>query len=115
MCTKVSICFFLLRIPINKKYIRPLQVSIVLLIVSHVAIIFVWVFQCHPVAAAWNSNIDGQCFTRKMMLNVILAQAIISVISDFALAVYPILILWNVKTKLKNKVGLCILMGLGVM
>jgi len=48
------------------------------------------------------------------MESVILAQAIISIVSDFTFALYPILILWNVKIKTKDKIGLCALMGLGL-
>ena len=35
--------------------------------------------------------------------------------SDFLLALYPILILFHLKMRLKDKVGLCVLMGFGVM
>ncbi|KAI4156356.1 MAG: hypothetical protein LQ340_000343 [Diploschistes diacapsis] len=45
---------------------------------------------------------------------IIAAAAIISVVSDFSFALYPILIIWHVKIRLKDKVGLCLLMGLGV-
>ena len=60
-------------------------------------------------------SVKGKCLSQRKMLNVIFAQAIISVVSDFGLAFYPILILWKLQMKTKNKVGLCFLMGLGVM
>ena len=44
---------------------------------------------------------------------IILAQAIISVISDFSFAAFPILYLWRVQIDLKTKIGLWVLMGLG--
>lgn len=43
------------------------------------------------------------------------AGKVISAVSDFAFASYPVLILWKVQMKPKAKVGVCFLMGLGVM
>lgn len=44
---------------------------------------------------------------------IILAQAVISIISDFAFAAFPILFLWRVQIDLKTKIGLWVLMCLG--
>ncbi len=40
---------------------------------------------------------------------------VISAVSDFLLSVFPILILYKVQISLQRKIGLCMLMGLGVM
>ncbi len=40
---------------------------------------------------------------------------VISAVSDFAFSSYPILILWKVKMRLKTKIALCCLMGVGVL
>lgn len=53
MWTKVSICFFLMRIPATKALIRPLQASIVFLIVSNIILTVLWIVQCRPLHAAW--------------------------------------------------------------
>ncbi|KAL8993861.1 MAG: hypothetical protein Q9169_006032 [Polycauliona sp. 2 TL-2023] len=83
MFTKISICLLLLRIPVDKYFIRPLQGSIAFLIVTNI--------------------------------RIIISQAIISIISDFALALFPIVILWKVQIELRIKAGLCFLMSLGLM
>lgn len=114
MSTKVSICFFLLRIPTSKNYIRPLQASIAALIVSNIILTFIWIFQCDPVQLAWNASLKGRCFGRQFLLNLILSQAIISVFSDFALALFPIVIIRNLHMRTRQKLGLSLLMGLGV-
>lgn len=75
MWTKVSICLFLLRIPIRKIFVRPLQASVVILIVSNVVLTLTWILQCHPVDAAWNLNVNGKCLSRGQLLRVIIAQA----------------------------------------
>ncbi len=51
--------------------------------------------------------------SREAKQGIILAQAVISVLSDFAFAAFPILFLWRVQIDLKTKIGLWILMGLG--
>ncbi|KAI9792879.1 MAG: hypothetical protein M1833_000991 [Piccolia ochrophora] len=114
MFTKISICFFLLRITIHKSLIRPLQATIVLLIVSNIVLTLVWILQCSPVDAAWNMFKIGSCFSNAQLQRIIISQAIISIISDFVLAAIPILILRRVQISFRSKVGLCSLMGLGV-
>ena len=51
--------------------------------------------------------------SREAKEGVILAQAVISVISDFAFAAFPILFLWRVQIDLRTKIGLWVLMCLG--
>lgn len=44
-----------------------------------------------------------------------LFHLVISAVSDFAFAAFPILLLWKLQMKLRTKFALCLLMGLGVM
>ena len=116
MCTKVSICFFLLRIPqtASRKLSIPLWVGIVVLLVSNTVLTLLWVFQCRPIKAAWEFHIENaKCFGHDTILQMILAQALISIISDFALSFFPIVFLYKLNMGLKQKVGIAILMGLG--
>ena len=137
MFTKVSICLFLLRIVISKSFVRPLQAGVCVLITSNVVLTILWIVQCRPLVRAWNMAIPGTCFTDVQLQNIILAQAckftlhhifetkpvravvdrtaVISVLSDFALAAFPILILQKVQISMRSKVGLCCLTGLGIM
>lgn len=114
MFTKVSICLFLLRIPVETHLIRPLQGMIAGLIVSNMALTIVWIVQCRPLAAAWNSNIQGHCFTQGQLQRIIISQALISIISDIILAIFPIFILWKVQISVRVKAGMCTLMSLGL-
>ena len=75
MWTKVSICLFLLRIPVQKHFIRPLQVALVMLILSNVVLTILWIVQCRPVAAAWDDSIDAKCFSKRQKESIIFAQA----------------------------------------
>ena len=115
MFNKSSICLFLIRIPVEKRYIRPLQGSIVFLIVSNIILTLLWIFQCNPIAGAWNKDTPSTCFTDAQLQRIIISQAIISIISDFALALFPIALMWRVQIALHLKAGLCALMALGLM
>lgn len=76
MFTKISICLFLLRITVSKSFIRPLQASIVILIVSNVVISLMWILQCRPhLDKAWNTKQPGTCFVKAELEHIILAQA----------------------------------------
>ncbi|KAI9661453.1 MAG: hypothetical protein M1831_002975 [Alyxoria varia] len=114
MFTKVSICFFLLRLPASKAYIRPLWATIAALLISHVILTVLWILQCRPTKAAWNIDVEASCFSMHAVEDIILAQAILSIVSDFGLALYPILILHKVQMTFRSKVALSLLMGLGV-
>ncbi|KAI9762869.1 MAG: hypothetical protein M4579_000222 [Chaenotheca gracillima] len=114
--TKVSICLFLLRIAISKALVRPIQTGIVILVVSNIVLTVLWVVQCRPIDAAWilQRRPTASCFSKGQMERIVIAQAIISAISDFVLAAFPILMLRNLHVSLRKKIGLCVLMGLGV-
>lgn len=72
--TKVSICLFLLRIPIKKIIIRPLQASVFILTVSDIILTLLWILQCRPVDAVRNKDVQGQCFSLGQLPRVIMAQ-----------------------------------------
>lgn len=115
MFTKVSICCLLLRIPVEKYLKRPIQGTIAFLIVTNVVLTILWIVQCSPTSGAWNKQIPAKCFTDAQLQRIIISQAIISIISDFLLALSPIVLLWKVQIEWRIKAGLCVLMGLGLM
>lgn len=117
MATKVSICLLLLRISPNKRIIRPIQSLVVFLILSNVVLSLLYILQCIPVDGAWDAQKQktAKCFTQGQVQRIIISQAIISVISDFILAGFPIIILREVQIHIWRKIFLCALMGLGIL
>lgn len=111
MWTKVSICLFLMRLPNSKALLLPLQYAVAFLLFSNTILTVIWIMQCQPIHAAWDNR--GTCMSREAKEGIILAQAIISVVSDFAFAAFPILFLWRVQIDLRTKIGLWGLMCLG--
>lgn len=113
--TKISICLLLLRITITRAFIIPLYIAIAILAVSNVVLSLCWILQCTPhLDKAWNTKMPGHCFSKGQLERIIISQAIISIISDYFLSAFPILILRKVQISFRSKVGLCLLMGLGV-
>ncbi|MCJ1428622.1 hypothetical protein MMC29_006532 [Sticta canariensis] len=113
--TKISICLLLLRITISRGYIRSLQALIAALVLTNVVLTVLWIVQCRPnPERAWNNEIPGTCFTKGQLERIIISQALISIISDFMLSAAPVIILRNLQIEFTSKVGLCVLMGLGV-
>ena len=115
MFNKLSICFFLLRIPVQKRFIRPIQGAVVFLILTNIVLTLLWIFQCNPIAGAWNKQTPSKCFTDAQLQRIIISQALVSIISDFALALFPTALLWKVQINWRVKAGLCALMALGLM
>ena len=77
MWTKISICLFLMRIPVSKTYIRPLQAGVVILVISNVILTLLWIIQCSPISAAWDLELKkhSKCFTKGQLQRIIIAQA----------------------------------------
>lgn len=71
------------------------------------------IMQCQPLHAAWDD--DGRCMGLGAMEALVLTQAVISVVSDFAFAALPVFFLWRTQIEFRTKVGLWVLMGLGVL
>ena len=50
-----------------------------------------------------------------MTIRITKLVTVISAVSDFVFSSYPILILWKLQMKLKTKIALCCLMGVGIL
>ncbi|KAF6235475.1 hypothetical protein HO173_006158 [Letharia columbiana] len=117
MITKVSICLLLLRISPNKRIERPIQGLVAFLVLSNIVLSLVWILQCIPVDGAWDAKRQktARCFTQGQVQRVLISQAIISIISDFILAGFPIIIIRNARIHFRQKILLCSLMGVGLL
>lgn len=82
----------------------------------NLAQVFWAIFRCSPVQKDWNLFLPGTCYSEfggyEIYSDFIAAY---SAFCDFVLALYPILILWELQMALRVKIGLCVLMALGVL
>ncbi|KAL8760418.1 MAG: hypothetical protein Q9199_000042 [Rusavskia elegans] len=116
LLSKISICLFLLRLSSFRRIRLALHGMNIFLITSHIPLTFLIIFQCNPISKYWRNPLEGpgNCFDKDTVATIIIIQGVFSIVSDFVLAGFPIVLLWNVQLSKRTKVGLCMLMGLGV-
>ena len=87
--------------------------------------------QCRPIQALWNHKVDGHCLNPRVQeyysffqgckschssrMLFLLIRPAVNVITDFMLAVFPTTFIWQLNVKLRKKIGLTMVMGLGIL
>ncbi|CAI6336589.1 unnamed protein product [Periconia digitata] len=85
-----------------------------MVILSVLDSIFTYV-QCNPAEALWNKSItDAKCWDPSIQANISIAHGAYSVFCDGLLAFIPVTLLWKIQMPVKRRVGLSILLGLGL-
>ncbi|KAI4858816.1 hypothetical protein F4820DRAFT_441582 [Hypoxylon rubiginosum] len=114
---KVSIALFLMRlINRNRRQALFLWGLIFLLVVVNLVLIVITFAQCTPVTYLWDRvrNVSqGTCWAPTVQQYYGYFQGAFSAWSDLVLALFPILIIWNLQMPLKTKLGIGFLMSLG--
>ncbi|KAJ5618513.1 hypothetical protein N7528_006624 [Penicillium herquei] len=113
---KLAIVAFLQQIhgPESRKRVIFLWgVGLATLLLNCITIALIWT-QCSPRAKLWDDSLPGNCDGRARNMRVAYFQGSFSALCDLVLALYPITFFWHVQLDRKVKIGLCILMGLGV-
>ena len=102
-----------------------------LIILFALAAIFLFV-QCSPSKAMWDPTVPSHCWPPEILPNYTLfvggkflkvditsrhfnASTAYSAFYDLSLAIFPITIFWDLQLGWKKKVGICCVMGLGVL
>ncbi|CAF9923557.1 hypothetical protein IMSHALPRED_005962 [Imshaugia aleurites] len=112
---KISIALLLLRImPKNKIRERFLYILITLLFVINIIGLAFIFGQCSPARELWEPFIKGSCLKPYVQRDVSFFRASFSALSDFLLALFPLVIIYDLQMKLAVKVGLGCAMSLGL-
>lgn len=72
--SKISICQFLLRLSKFDRLRRFLQVLVAIIILTHVPLTLLMIFQCNPVQKYWDQTLPGSCFSKKTVERIIISQ-----------------------------------------
>src|SRR5262245_32387372 len=94
---KASIILFILRLASTTHHtLRKLALlTMAFVVLSTAACVLAGIFQCEPVAAAWDRSItNAKCIHRPTFF---LANAIINIVSDVVIYLLPMRTLWNVR------------------
>ena len=112
---KISVALLILRImPKNKTRERFLYILItLLLIINTICVAFIF-GQCSPARKLWEPSIRGSCMKPYVQQDVGFFQSSFSAFSDFLLALFPLVIIYNLQMKLAVKVGIGCAMSLGL-
>jgi len=115
MLARVSLCIFLLRIVNRQKAYKIFLWGIICLTsLATMASIINLLASCQPIEKMWNPKHPGKCISQTQTVAFGMTQAATSILFDFLLAMFPILILRNLNMALKTKIALGILMGMGL-
>lgn len=71
--------------------------------------------QCTPIQKLWDFEVPGTCNMIQICSQVGYLQGSIGAFADLFLAFYPIYIIGSIHQKWKVKLGLCLIMGGGLM
>ncbi|KAL4861221.1 hypothetical protein BDV12DRAFT_208257 [Aspergillus spectabilis] len=113
---KVSVALFLVRIISKvKQHKRAMYAGIVLMSVINIVAVYTIYGQCTPTAKIWDFlGVEGTCWPDGVQRNYAYFQGSASALSDLVLAVYPLFTIKNLQMATKVKVGLGIVLSLGI-
>ena len=90
--SKTSICLFLLRISKFERWRNFLFGLIGFIIITHTPLTILFLLQCTLLNKNWDTSVPGHSFSKSSVEVVVIVQGVISVITDFIGAAFPILL-----------------------
>ncbi|RAK97902.1 uncharacterized protein BO80DRAFT_504364 [Aspergillus ibericus CBS 121593] len=95
----------------QKRYPRWILYSLALMIIGYsFALMFAFLFGCHPIQRAWDASVGGTCLDQYTLY---IATAVLNIISDVALILVPIPTVWRLHMPSIQKVGLLLMFMIG--
>ncbi|KAJ5086587.1 hypothetical protein NUU61_007894 [Penicillium alfredii] len=115
MLGKLAILAFLMQVR-GRHASKPWLLIIlgVLIFAVNITVMGTILGQCSPMEKLWDDSLPGTCDPGRLMnQNYSFFQASFNTFADAALATYPVHLFWKLQMKLRIKIALSILMGLG--
>jgi len=75
--------------------------------------LFLWV-QCKPLEKAWSPFVPGVCWAPDVLMKYNIFSGAYSAAMDFTLALLPWTIVWNLRMRRTDKIGVAIAMSMGI-
>lgn len=69
---------------------------------------------CHPITTLWGETTTGSC-NLKLDSDISFFFSAIEIVTDFALAILPAVLLWNIQMKRKVKFSVSIILGMAAL
>ncbi|KAK2761633.1 hypothetical protein FQN54_001461 [Arachnomyces sp. PD_36] len=107
---KVAILVMYCRIfPLRGFKIGAWIISVITVIWS-LLFIFICIFQCNPIARAWNPTIPGTCM---YLRGIFIGNAVPNIVTDAAILAMPMHQVWKLHARLAQRITLCGIFLLG--
>ncbi|PWY95779.1 hypothetical protein BO94DRAFT_136249 [Aspergillus sclerotioniger CBS 115572] len=112
LSAKITLLAILARIfVLRPSQIISVRVVLATTVVYYIIIFFVKVFICTPVSVFWLSpTLETKCLSKSAIL---LADAIMSVITDLAILLLPLLLMWPLRLSMLKKCKVALMLGAG--
>ncbi|KAK5734927.1 hypothetical protein LTR17_008560 [Elasticomyces elasticus] len=110
---KISVCLLVLRIKNTKMLRYSLYGVMVLLVITTIIPIIALCTECKPVYGFWHRKL-GKCHSPNFRIYSIYVQASYSAATDLLCSLLPIIIVWNLQMALSKKIGVCVIMSMGL-
>ncbi|KAJ5248351.1 hypothetical protein N7497_008412 [Penicillium chrysogenum] len=109
---KLSILVFLRRLDSRSRVVKYLILSSYVVVISlFIAVLFVDIFQCHPVQYVYDTTIPGgKCINQGAFF---VSTAALNLFTDIMVLAIPIIITARLQMPLRRKVAVCIILCLG--
>lgn len=111
---KSSICATLIRIAVQQRYIYILRGLIATTVLSTIVAMLAVLIRCKPVAASWNPSL-GTCIDQKIIIILTYIVSGVNILTDLAVGVLPVFILWDVQMPKKLKAMTALVLGIGLL
>jgi hypothetical protein len=109
--TKIAILFLYLRLAVEKTFRFICWATVAFVMATIVSCVVAGVFQCNPIAFAWDKTIPGgTCFN---VTALFYANAGLNILQDVFIYVLPMKMLWEVQIPRKQKIALIIVFVVG--
>lgn len=112
LLVKTSLIYLMIRLwsPYRGKVIA--LYNFLAFIVSYYAVIlFIKIFTCNPIRLFWEVTLhDGTCLNRSA---IIITDSSISVITDLAILIFPIVLAWTLHMPVSRKLYVIAILGAG--
>ncbi len=109
--SRLGTLFFYLRV-FPQKGMQHATITFMFLSTGLVISFLLWdIFSCRPVSLNWNLGVHGECKDRVPSYQ---AACILSISSDIVTLLLPMPLVWGLKMRRENKIGLTCLFAMGL-
>ncbi|PYI04564.1 hypothetical protein BO78DRAFT_471214 [Aspergillus sclerotiicarbonarius CBS 121057] len=106
---KLSLLFLYRRVFERSKFLRLVYGMMGLIVIFGIVMTFMAIFNCTPISAFWTKR--GTCFDFALFA---LGYAVVNIITDLAIWLMPIPIIWKIQMPMHQKIALSLIFALGL-